>query len=348
MKTWSKNPVSRLVQKVAIAACILAVLPSCSNSENFVSSLHTETFTQGYNPHFLEILWVIDDRSPMKNYRDKLLVEARNFLVRLDASLQSKSDMYKMAITSTDGRFNVGGFKPASAPNVLTRGDGSLEERVFAFGNVLFPIANLSTDASSRGLAASLAALKKPGFKLDARVPLVLVYLAYGDDDSEPVTSLDPVDYYASEILALKNNKADLVRAYAANYMPVAPGTPLTSANRCAKPSGNQIDVDFANYEDRYFRLATKLGGTTADLCQAGFSNTFDLSGLQLTTLPKVFNIQGFPRADTLKVTMTDSTGQALPVTPAYTYNPADRTITFDVAPPEGVAILVTYLNVGQ
>jgi len=45
----------------------------------FTPSQSSETFIQDYNPHYIEVMWVIDDRSPMRNYHDALVAEAQTF-----------------------------------------------------------------------------------------------------------------------------------------------------------------------------------------------------------------------------------------------------------------------------
>ena len=65
------------------------VLVGCQNEERFELRGYTEHFIQDFNPEFIDILWVIDDRSPMANIkislgRDHLTHEATHFFRRLD------------------------------------------------------------------------------------------------------------------------------------------------------------------------------------------------------------------------------------------------------------------------
>ncbi len=331
------------MKRFLITLCILSVFAGCSDTENFVSSSTTETFAQDYNPHYLEVLWVIDDRSPMRNYRDNLITEAQNLFVKIDSQL-GQYGQYRMGITSMDGVYHKGVLKPISAPRILTRGDGTLAQRVGFFGDIFFPLLNLSTSATNFGIEASYEALTKT-FLTDPRLPLVLVYLSYSDDESTAPTGVDPVEHFGDKILALKNGRNDLLRVYAANYMPAAPGA-VTPEMRCARSTDNEIDTSPGTYEDRFFRLANKLGGDTADLCTPGFVNDFDLSGLQLKVLPKRFPIQGLPQLETLKVSIMRDAVEI----PGYnwTFEAATREIVFDVTPPEGTTIVVTYLPVGK
>ncbi len=346
MKVWVQKSMKSLLKQTIAAVCVALVSVSCANKDGFSSAKTTETFVQDYNPSYLEVLWVIDDRSPMANYRDALVAEAKNFFSRLDASL-GESGQYRMGIVSTDGRFRKGQLKPVNSPMVLKRGDGSLTERVNLFGNILFPLLNLSTDAFNKGFDASLTALTGTQFASDSRVPLVLVYLSYGDDQSATSDGSEAVEFYAQKLLALKNGKNDLIRVYSVNYEPLPVGTAPTPATRCALLNGNQIDVDPANYQDRYFRLANRLSGEKADLCRAGFSDALDLSGLRLKTLPKVFSLQGYPDVSTMTVTITDKSGAVVTGYP-YSYDAANRQVVFTNTPPEGTSIVVTYLSTGN
>lgn len=342
-----KDALKKLDRKTLLRSlftlCILPVLASCGASETFTASSRTETFVQDYNPDYLEVLWMVDDRSPMRRYQSRLVAEAQTLFTRLEASVGPLGQT-KVGVTSTDGRVGkIGLMKPIGSPVLITTGMGDLAERVRVFGNILFPLINLQTDAVNSGIAASLKALSSAPFSTDPRVPLVLVYLSYGDDDSEvPAGTADPVEHFAQGLLALKNGNQNLLRVYAANYLPLPAGTPPTAATRCAKDTDNEIDISPATYEDRYFRLARRLGGSTADLCQAGFASSFDLGGVKLKTLPDFVTLQGRPRPETINVSFS-SLGRQVSG-PQWRYSEATRTITFSEVPPEGVSIIVTYL----
>ncbi len=334
--TWSKA-------KLVTLFCILAVSPSCSNQERFVELKTTETFVQEYNPHYLDVLWVLDNRSPMRNHKDALTLEAKELFSRIGNSL-GEYGQYRMSVTSTDGRpASIGNLLPSG--QILVGGLGTLDERVAYFGNMFAPLLNLATDAYNKGFAASLKALQTT-FVSDARVPLVLVFLSYADDESAaPATEPDVVEYYAKELLKLKNDNADLLRVYAANYMPVAPGA-TNASNRCAQATNNEIDISPATYEDRYFRLANRLNGETADICESGFASNFNLGGLQLRELPKRFALMGSPDPSTLLVEILKN-GEAVTGFP-WTFDPATREIVFQDTPPQGTSIIARYLPRGN
>jgi len=318
------------------------VLSSCSQKESFLASGSSQFIVQDLNPPYLDILWVLDDRSPMTLVRDHLISEASNFFARLD----SIPGNYQMGITTMDMLKNRGSLKPAGT--ILTKKTGSLNERLHVFENLLSQIINLQTGAENTGLAATLLSLNY-NFKPRVGVPLVLVFISDGDDfsDFQTVTAQDPVDFFAAQILSLKGNQEDLVKAYAINYVPLTASTSLSDV-RCA--TRNNADIDKAGtgavrangtpwFQNRYFRLANKLKGDSADLCSS-FSSKIDLSGLRLKSLPTRFKVeQNVSNPSLLQISVTSSSGESLNI--PWTFDASTNEIVFRTAPPEGASIQI-------
>ncbi|NBX77033.1 MAG: hypothetical protein EBQ92_10800 [Proteobacteria bacterium] len=318
------------------------VLSSCSQKESFLASGSSQFIVQDLNPPYLDILWVLDDRSPMTLVRDHLISEASNFFVRLD-SIPSN---YQMGITTMDMLRNRGALRPAGT--ILTKRTGSLSERLHVFETLLSQIINLQTGAENTGFAATLLALNNQ-FKPRAGVPLVLVFISDGDDfsDFRSVTAQDPVDFFAAQVLSLKGGKEELVKAYAINYVPLTSSTSVSDV-RCA--TRNNADVDKAGtgavrsdgspwFQNRYFRLAAKLKGDSADLCSS-FSSRIDLSGLRLKTLATRFRVdQTVSNPSLLRVSITSRTGESLNI--AWTFDATTNEVVFSTAPPEGASIQI-------
>jgi len=335
---------SREVSVAALSLMIMTailILSGCAQRESFLSSGRAQAFVQDLNPPYLDILWVIDDRSPMNWVREHLVTEAQNFFVRLD----TMSGNYRMGITTMDTLRNRGALKPART--VLTKNLGTLTERVNVFGNLLSQVINLQTGAENTGFEATLLSLSDH-FETRSGVPLVLVFISDGDDFSVfPNSTPDSVDQMAAILLSLKGNKEELIKAYSINYVPASSGTNMSDI-RCA--TRNNADIDKAGtgairptggtwFQDRYFRLARKLKGDTADLCSS-FSEKIDLSGLRLKTLPRTFKLDS-PVSDSskLRVVVTDRNGQNLDI--PWTLHAASQEVVFQVAPPEGSSIQV-------
>lgn len=325
-----------------IVLVTIIVLSGCSQKESLTAASSSRYFVQDLNPPYLDILWVLDDRSPMNQVREHLVSEAQKFFVRLD----SIPNDYQMGITTMDMLRNRGALKPANT--VLTKQTGTLDQRVALFGSLLSQVINLQTGAENTGLTATLASLRtyftpRPG------VPLVLVFISDGDDFSEitSTTTTDAVDAFAAQVLSLKENKEDLVKAYSINYLPLVSGVSLAN-QRCA--TRNNADIDKANtgalrwngtpwFQDRYFRVARKLKGDTADLC-SDFSDRINLSGLRLKTLPNRFKVDvSVSDASKLRVTVVDKNQNTLNI--PWTFDSATSEVVFQTAPPEGSSIQI-------
>jgi hypothetical protein len=236
-------------------------------------------------------------------------------------------------------------LKPAST--ILTKEVGTLEERVTFFGNLLSQVINLRTGAENTGLTATLLSLNNH-FRPRAGVPLVLVFISDGDDFSTVTTSTlaDSVDAFSAQVLSLKENKEELVKAYSINYKPLISGVSIAD-QRCA--TRNNADIDKAStgalrsdgtpwFQNRYFRVASKLKGDTADLC-GSFADTINLSGLRLKELPRRFKVEGTTDASKLRVSVYDRNQNLLNI--SWTYDLANQEVVFATAPPEGSTIQI-------
>ncbi len=324
-----------------IVLVAVIVLSGCAQRESLTSGSSSRFIVQGLNPPYLDILWVLDDRSPMNAVRDHLVSEAQKFFIRLDSIPQN----YQMGITTMDTLRNRGALKPAST--ILTKEVGTLEERVTFFGNLLSQVINLRTGAENTGLTATLLSLNNH-FRPRAGVPLVLVFISDGDDFSTVTTSTlaDSVDAFSAQVLSLKENKEELVKAYSINYKPLISGVSIAD-QRCA--TRNNADIDKAStgalrsdgtpwFQNRYFRVASKLKGDTADLC-GSFADTINLSGLRLKELPRRFKVEGTTDASKLRVSVYDRNQNLLNI--SWTYDLANQEVVFATAPPEGSTIQI-------
>lgn len=322
---------------------VIVFLSSCSQKDSFLTSGETRLFVQDLNPPYLDILWVLDDRSPMYSVRHDMIEEAQKFFVRLD----SIPDNYQMGITTMDMLRNQGALKPSAT--VLTKARGTLTERVNIFGSILSQVINLQTGAENTGFAATLASLNTH-FTPRAGVPLVLVFISDGDDFSDFSTSTtqpDAVEYFASRLLSLKENKEDLVKVYSINYVPIT-GSMSFEENRCATRNNADIDKQGTSavrpngspwFQDRYFRLAKRLKGDTANLC-SDFADKINLSGLRLKTLPSRFKLETkVTNPSNIRVLVTDKDGRSLTI--GWSFDLATNEVVFVQAPPEGSAIQI-------
>lgn len=340
MKNMNKN--FRRIAGVLIP--VLLVLAACAGEEKLTSTSTSEFFVQDFNPSHLDILWVVDDRSPMHDASRNLVAEAASFFSRLDSATLN----YQMGITTMSSS-NAGGLKPSGI--ILDKKRGTKEQRVQLFSNLLAQVINLRTDADNQGLWTAVRALQT-SFIPRTGVPLVLVFMSDGDDFSPTTTGVDAVTFYSQALLNIKGGQADLVKVYAINYLALANGeNPIGSAKRCATQDNADIDKTASYYkrtdgtnwfQDRYFRLATQLNGQEADLCSS-FSSLISLDGLKLKTLPKAFRLSNNANGASLRVTVTAANGDNVEI--AWTYNTATNEIVFQDTPPAGSSIQVTFLT---
>jgi hypothetical protein len=304
------------------------LIAGCGGGDGFTQSQKTAFFTQSYDPPYLDVLWMIDNRSPMYNDRGPLVQQATEFFQRLDAS----TDQYRMAFVSQDMQFAKGALQPTSNPQILTIGLGTLDQRVAAFSSLISQQINLNTSAQNQAFASVLAALQN-NFVPRSGVPLVLVFISYSDDHSTvPVQGQDDVTYYSQQYLALKGGQSNLLRVYSVNYYP-------KPAQRCAVQYNAEIDEP--GFQNTFFNMAQALGGSTADLC-SDFSSQVDLSGLQLTSLPSSFTLEQTPTSPSSVTVTVSQNGQ--PVSGlTWNFDSADNAVVFNQPPPQGSTIQVSF-----
>ena len=317
------------ILKSALVVGALALVAGCNSDEPFVSQASSESFTQSYNPEYVDILFMLNDRSPMHDIQVHLVEQGVAFFKRLDAI----PSQYRMAFTN----HGSGRLLPAGSPYILEKktGVGTADERANIFKQQIALPLNLHTSANDQGFLSALSALNE--FKPLSNVPLVVVFLSDSDDHSSlPAGETDAVDYYKRAYLSVKGNKAELLRVYSINLE-----NPRNSTNRC---TSNSVDIDNPGFQDRYFSLARILGGVgnaaTANLC-GDFAPLIDLTGLRQQTLPTRFKLKGAPIAESLVVSVFSASGEQITI--AYSFDTATNEIVFATTPPEASRISVTY-----
>jgi len=317
----------KILKNGILALALAFSFVSCNSDEPFIASGNSESFTQSFNPEYVDILFMLNDRSPMHNAQEHLVSEATKFFLRLD----SIPSQYRLAITN----HSAGKLLPADAPYVLEKknGVGTAEERASIFKAMVSNVLNLFTGSTDKGFISALSATAQ--FQPRANVPLVLVFISDSDDHSDlPPGETDAVDYYKRAFLSVKANKPEHLRIYSINLE-----SPKTTTNRCTAPNNN--DIDNAGFQDRYFDLAVAAGGSKANLC-GEFSSLVDLSGLRQLELPKRFQMKLTPIPSSLHVSVYSPTGEQY-TDVAFSFDEATNEIVFDTAPPEGARISVTF-----
>lgn len=324
-----ESPVSYIGFGIS-ALCLFNFL-SCGEKAEFVQPLKTDFFTQDFIPEHLDILWVIEDRSPMSNALPKLLPQARQFFKRLAASTYR----YRMGLVAADGK---GTLLPRENPVALTNEKGSVDERANQFKLILSQIINVKTHAINQGLGSAEAALRET-FRPRPGVRLVLVFLSDADDHSSPDT-VDAIDRYADIIRNMTGNDPELLRVYSVSNFPY-PESQRNTDNRCATRYSADVDVQ-PNYQRRYFNLAERLGGKIGELC-GSFADAIDLTGFGLTNEKTRFLLE--QKANPTTVSVTVFRGEERFDLPWH-FDASTNEVVFQSAPPMGATIQVTYQTI--
>ena len=195
---WKGSRLRRGMMALVISLLSFSFLMGCQ-SDAIVSTGNTQFFVQNLSPQYLDVLWVIDDRSPMNRVRERLVAESQHFFTRLDAAAVT----YRMAFISADMAFSKGRLKPDSSPVILTKESGlDVQARANYFGSILSQIINLHTGSEDRGFEAALTALSQ-SFVPRTGAPLVLVFISDADDHSSAPSGQSVVSYYERAFLSL-------------------------------------------------------------------------------------------------------------------------------------------------
>lgn len=317
------------------ALLLTLVTTSCGDKSGFVQTQSSGTFLQEFNPEYLDVLWVVDDRSTLFPIQSQLINEAKTFFQRLEGMRQS----YRMAFITSDMLIAKGRLRPLNKPLIVERNMQDTKSYVSLFANALTSlIINLGTGAEAKAFEASDIALNNY-FKPRAGVPLVVIYISDSEDRSSlPDGVMNAVEHYSSRFLSLKGGDARLLKVYSINY--------TESGSRCTGSQYN-ADIDKKNpdgtsaYEGRFFKMAQKLGGDTADIC-GSFANLISLDGLRLKTIPNRFKLDKPANEQSLTIRVITADGQS--VTVPYHYEADTNEVVFDAAPPEGSRIQFSYL----
>jgi len=331
---------------VAVALVWVAVslfAAACSNQESIIQTGYTDDYTQDLNPPYVDVLWMINDKSPMSSALPTLKPEATAFFKRLDGASQS----YRMAFASADMEVSPAVLRPVSAPAILTKesvSNNTVEDRAAYFSSILGAYINLRTGAKELGLS-SVKAILDTKFQPRANVPLVVIFVSDSYDEEQMTAGVDKVDYYEAALLALKGGNRKLIRVYSINYKLLA-AADQNSANRCA--TRFNADADVPGAVNAYHELAKRFAVDTANpeqatgvLCQS-FANNIDITGLKMKEPSKRFALKKTPKVDTLKVSVFQRGTDTL-FDIKWSYDATTNEIVFDVAPPEGSNIRINY-----
>lgn len=326
--------VSKLFALVVGFVALVTVM-GCAGEDKVINQQTSGHFLQEFNPEFVDVLWVLDDRSTLYPVKNHLVTEAQKFFSKLESVRRS----YRMAFITSDMQFAKGALKPKGNPIVLERHIGDTNSYVSFFGSIINQLfINLGTGAEPKGFEAAEIALTQ-NFIPRKGIPLVLIFVSDSEDLSDSKTAgKSAVDYYSERFLSLKENDPKFLRVYSFNY--------TETGDRCTGSVYN-ADIDkkkpdgTSAYEGKAFKLTQKLGGETGDIC-GNFADKISLEGLRLKVLPNRFKLDKQAKPESISVSLLLANGDVVSV--AFHYEAASNEIVFDQTPPEGATIQVSYL----
>ncbi len=333
------------INQIAVALVWVAVslfATACANKDSLIQTGYTDDYTQDLNPPYVDVLWMINDKSPMSSALPKLKPEATDFFKRLDAASQS----YRMAFASADMEVHPAVLRPVDAPAVLTKestSNNSVDDRAAYFSSILGRYINLSTGAKELGLS-SVKAILETKFVPRANVPLVVIFVSDSYDAESMTAGVNKVDYYEAALLAMKGGNRKLIRVYSVNYKYMPSGQ--NNETRCA--TRYNADADVVGAVNAYHELAKRFAVDTANpdqatgvLCQP-FSSNIDITGLKMKDPAVRFALKKTPKLDTLKVSVFKrGTDELYDI--KWSYDATTNEIVFVSAPPEGSNIRINY-----
>lgn len=320
--------ISKGIGTVLIAASMVA----CSNGTNFGIGAEKANFdsTIKYN-NKVDIIWVVDDSSSMKQHQQKLAAEVSSMVTKLN---ELKMD-YRMVVTTTSVGNGFAGGKYIGSPAVLTNGTAGLVSQLqtrLVSGEMgsdkeqgLLSLQNLLSDSYITGVGQ--------GFHRDES--LLLINVLSDEDDQTDGTS-------ASVELALKNRLEQLKKPFRPNvggWMVNFIGVKDTT---CKNPFG------MSPIGTRYLDLAAASNGKSFSICEASLKDA--VAGLQARILEIItdYPLASVPNLDTVRVTMN---GVVIPRSNlnGWDYVPALKVIRFygTAIPSADVTVKVDYTPAG-
>ncbi len=274
-----------------------------------------EVFHQEPLPR-VDVLWVIDDTSSMKDEQAAVADAFDGFIDALDQLELS----WQVGVVTTDGTGPAAGLLQGN-PWII---HGGLDDPAAAFADAV----DVGTDgqSSESGLGAAWLALTEPLVSTDNRgfrrsdAALQIVVLSDADDDSADILGDDP----ASSFLDFLAEEAD--RTGADTRLSAIVG-PLPEGCSGAAPA------------DVYTAVAEQSGGAVVSICEADFSAVTATIADATVAWPTTFPLQASPDPDTVEVQID---GNTMP-SDSFDLDLETPALIFSEAPPPGAEIRVRY-----
>jgi hypothetical protein len=326
---------SQLLRKFIIINLAVSFLSGCSEvdfapddaSRAMSGQLITETFTQDYANKKLDVLVVVDNSGSMADDQVKLGD-------RINSFLSSLNDIdWQLGVTTTDVSDGTYGIK------------GSLLDLTGASGKILRPttpdVLNVfkstvvrpesvtcTTDCPSgreQPLLASIMAMDKRNsvnsgfFRTDSDLGILIL----SDEDELSIGGPDATD--AADVI----NKVSSIWGESKDIFSFGIVIrPMDTA--CYNKQGG-----LGNYANVIDSFARATGGQTGSICDADYGPTLGSLGNNVRQLIGYVQLKGKPVASTLQISYIP--------THTTTWSVKGKRIYFDVPPPKGTVIGITY-----
>jgi len=267
----------------------------------------------------VDVLFVLDETRSMEQEYAVLGPSAEGMMSTLD----DLGIRWQLGVVGADMTSDRAGVL-RGRPWVITP---STPDRAALFED-LVRVSLLPTTES--GLAAAVTALdeaepggRNAGFRRP-EASLQVVFVS-DDDDASDAWLDDPV----AATLDVLDHEGEAADAVASALVGDVPGG-CSSGRGTAQPG------------ERYVEVAEATGGTVASICEADFSEVLVDVAKRSVVLPRRFVLAEDPEGDEVNVTVDDEPSDAF-VVERPEDGAAEAAVVFDVAPPAGSRITVSY-----
>ncbi|MBO9666541.1 MAG: hypothetical protein J7501_06970 [Bdellovibrio sp.] len=315
-----------------LAILATGLLMACSQA-SFDLPTTSNDFSQSiaYN-NKVDILWVMDNSSSMKQHQDDLSKQIPDMVAKLNSL---KMDYHMAVVTSSMGGTNPTGGHLMGAPRYLTSGTANMatlmkDRLVVGQDGSDLERGLMSMEAV---LSSSYQANEGKGFLRD---DALLVVIALSDEDDKSKSS-GAVNYYTNVLDSVKTPWVDGSRSWVFNFIGV-----LSVTSQC------KTFNDYAEAGTTFIGLADTSGGTKDSICSSDLSSAVGNIRARIVQIITDYKLTDTPNVDTIVVTIN---GQVIPRSSVngWDYIPSINAVRFfgTAVPASDSSIRVTYKPAG-
>jgi hypothetical protein len=307
-------------------------LVACSNGTSFGVGPEKATFDSSikYN-NKVDIIWVVDDSSSMRQHQQKLANEIGGMISKLD---DLKMD-YRMVVTTTSVGNGFNGGKYVGSPKILSKGDANLANTLKS--RIVYGESGSDKEQGVLSLQNLLSEnyIENEGQGFHRDESLLLINILSDEDDQTDGTS-------ASVLLALRNRLDQLKK-------PFRPGVGGWIANFIGvKDTTCKDGFGRSNIGYRYLDLAQSSNGKSFSICETNLKEAVASLQKRVLEIATDYPLASVPNVDTIRVYMN---GVLVPHSNenGWDYVPASQLVRFygNAVPSADVQVTVDYTPAG-